>query len=84
MSWIASGWYGFRFQRRNPAMRATHPRQVRGLFPDGDMVARRVTLAPPLSRRLAGRSWLACELLAGIPWLRSHDLILIRKREEAT
>jgi ubiquinone/menaquinone biosynthesis C-methylase UbiE len=74
-------WYDFRFQGWNTAVRAIHPREVRALFPQGTFVARRVTLAPPISRRLAGRSWLACELLDSIPWLRSHDLILIRKME---
>jgi ubiquinone/menaquinone biosynthesis C-methylase UbiE len=72
-------WYDFRFQGRNPAVRAIHPRQVRELFPHATLTARRVTLAPPIVRRLARWSWLACEVLARIPWLRTHDLILIRK-----
>jgi hypothetical protein len=42
---------------------------------------RRVTLAPPIARRLAKWSWLACELLHVIPWLRTHDLVLIQKAE---
>jgi SAM-dependent methyltransferase len=74
-------WYDFRVQGRNPAVRAIHPREVRGLFPRGVLTARRVTLAPPISRRLASVSWLLCELLARIPWLRTHDLILIVKQE---
>ena len=76
-------WYDFRFQGRSPALRAIHPREVRPLFPTGLFETQRVTLAPPISRRLAGLSWLACELLARIPWLRTHDLILIRKSEGA-
>jgi SAM-dependent methyltransferase len=74
-------WYDFRFQGRNPAVRAIHPREVRRLFPDGTVVQRRVTLAPPIARRLAGRSWLTCEALARLPWLCTHDLILICKME---
>jgi ubiquinone/menaquinone biosynthesis C-methylase UbiE len=74
-------WYDFRFQGRNRAVRAIHPREARALFPEGEFLERRVTLAPPISRRLAGWSWLACELLARIPWLRTHDLILVRKGE---
>jgi len=76
-------WYDFRFQGRNPAVRAIHPREVQSLFPEGASTGRRVTLAPPIYRRLARRSWLACEVLAQIPWLRSHDLLLIRKGEAA-
>ncbi len=75
-------WYDFRFRgRNNPSVRAIHPRQVRPLFPQGAMIARRVTLAPPIARRLAAWSWLGCELLDRLPWLRTHDLILIRKME---
>jgi SAM-dependent methyltransferase len=76
-------WYDFRYQGRNPAVRAIHPREVRALFPGAEFTARRVTLAPPLSRRLARWSWLACELLDLVPWLRTHDLMLIRKAEAA-
>jgi ubiquinone/menaquinone biosynthesis C-methylase UbiE len=74
-------WYDFRIQGRNPAVRAIPPREVRALFPQGEHTGRRVTLAPPISRRLARWSWLGCELLALLPWLRTHDLILIRKTE---
>ena len=73
--------YDFRVQGRNPAVRAIHPRELRGLFPEGRFTHRRVTLAPPIARRLARWSWLACELLHAIPWLRTHDLILVQKTE---
>jgi SAM-dependent methyltransferase len=74
-------WYDFRFQGHNPAVRAIRPQEVRGLFPYGQFHTRRVTLAPPIARRLAHWSWIGCELLNQIPWLRTHDLILIRKTE---
>jgi ubiquinone/menaquinone biosynthesis C-methylase UbiE len=73
-------WYDFRFRGNNPAVRAIQPREVKALFPEGDFIARRVTLAPPIARRLASWSWLGCVLLSYIPWLRTHDLILIRKK----
>jgi SAM-dependent methyltransferase len=73
--------YDFRIQGRNPAVRAIHPREMRELFPEGTFTHRRVTLAPPIVRRLACWSWLACELLHAVPWLRTHDLILIQKTE---
>lgn len=73
--------YDFRFQGPNPWVQAIHPREMRKLFPDGRFTHRRVTLAPPIARRLARWSWLACELLHAIPWLRTHDLILVQKTE---
>jgi ubiquinone/menaquinone biosynthesis C-methylase UbiE len=72
-------WYDFRLQGRNPAVQAIHPRQVRTLFPRGTFPSRRVSLAPPIARSLARWSRPAAGLLARIPWLRSHDLILINK-----
>ncbi|HEX9633238.1 MAG TPA: hypothetical protein VGA02_12320 [Gemmatimonadales bacterium] len=39
----------------------------------------RITLAPPLVRTVARRSWLAAYLLARIPFLRTHYLGVIRK-----
>ena len=74
-------WYDFRFQGRNPAVQAIQPREVWALFPEGAFTACRVTLAPPITRRLARWSWLACEVLDRIPSLRTHDLMLIRKGE---
>jgi SAM-dependent methyltransferase len=74
-------WYDFRFQGRNPAVRAIHPREVQTLFPKGEFTARRTTLAPPIARRLAAWSWLGCEVLDRMPWLRTHDLILVEKAE---
>jgi SAM-dependent methyltransferase len=73
--------YDFRFQGRNPAVQAIHPREMHKLFPQGTFVHRRVTLAPPIARQLARWSWLACELLHAVPWLRTHDLVLVRKPE---
>lgn len=74
-------WYDFRFQGRNAAVRAIHPREVRTLFPQGKFSARRTTLAPPIARHLATWSWLGCEILERMPWLRTHDLILIQRAE---
>ncbi len=40
---------------------------------------RRVTLAPPVVRRLAPYSWMGCYLLEKIPWLCTHYLGVIQK-----
>lgn len=49
------------------------------LFPGFGVDAQRVTLIPPLARKLARWSWLACELLEEIPLLRTHELVVLRK-----
>jgi ubiquinone/menaquinone biosynthesis C-methylase UbiE len=72
-------WYDFRSLGRNPAVRVLDPGVVQTLFPDGALAARRVTLHLSIARRLARLSWLGCEILARVPWLLTHDLILIRK-----
>lgn len=73
--------YDFRYRGRNPAVRPIHPRELRELLPEGRFTHHRVTLAPPITRRLARWSWTACELLHAIPWLRTHDLVLVQKME---
>lgn len=43
---------------------------------------RRVSLAPPIARALARWSWLACELLEKLPFLRTRYLAAIVKRSD--
>jgi SAM-dependent methyltransferase len=62
------------------ANRDTRPirlREIHRLFPNAEIDARRMTLAPPLARRL-GRWRLTCELLGRVPVLRTHWLALVR------
>jgi ubiquinone/menaquinone biosynthesis C-methylase UbiE len=63
--------------RVNPDTRPIRLQEIRELFPNCYVDSCRVTLAPPLARRLASRSWLACELLVRLPMLRTHRLALI-------
>ncbi len=71
-------WYDFWVNPVNRAVVALGTDEMRRLFGRGPADRRRVTLAPPISRRLARHSLLACELLAKIPPLRTHWLALIR------
>src|SRR5262249_36959963 len=55
-SWLRPGggvlWYDFVYANpANPDVRAMPLSRVRTLFPQGRMTARRLTLAPPISRR---------------------------------
>ena len=73
-------WYDFTV---NPANRDTHgvgAGEVLALFPGLRADLRRVTLAPPLARLIAPRSWLLAGLLQSLPPLRTHLLAALRRR----
>lgn len=73
-------WYDFRVNNpRNPDVRGVGKSQIQTLFPGCRIRLQRVTLAPPLARRLAPYSTLACELLQKLPCLCTHYLGLIWK-----
>ena len=73
-------WYDFTWDNpANPDVRGVPLRQIRGLFPGAVIEARRVTLAPPLSRRVTALHpalYEACNLL---PALRTHLLCWIHR-----
>jgi hypothetical protein len=47
------------------------------LFPGCAIDARKVTLAPPIARAVASRSWVLAEMLGSLPFLRTHWAALI-------
>jgi SAM-dependent methyltransferase len=66
----------------NPWSANTRPigkSEIRDLFPGCCHELKRVSLAPPIVRRLASRSWLGCYLLARIPALRTHYIGAFRR-----
>ncbi|MDP8922572.1 MAG: class I SAM-dependent methyltransferase [Chloroflexota bacterium] len=71
--------YDLRVARDRRHTRGIGATDLRRLFPEFSVDARRVTLIPPLARTLARWSWLACELLEEIPLLRTHELVMLRK-----
>lgn len=73
-------WYDFWANNpANPHVRGVKPAEIRRLFPGCAFTFQRVTLAPPITRRIVPLSWLAAELLAKIPWLLTHYFVAIRK-----
>lgn len=80
--WLAPGGlllcYDFAFDNpANPDVRAVPVARVRALFPAAAGVrVRRLTLAPPLARRLP--AW-ALPLANALPLLRTHRLVSLRK-----
>jgi SAM-dependent methyltransferase len=84
--WLRPGgavlWYDFTWDNpRNQHVRGVPMARVRALFPQATIEARRVTLAPPIGRRVAALHpalWRAFNLL---PLLRTHRLAWIGKPE---
>ena len=73
-------WYDFRYDNpRNPHVRGIGAREIRSLFPGCTVRLRRVTLAPPIARRLVPFSWTVAYLVEKLPLLRTHYLGVIYK-----
>lgn len=60
----------------NPDVRGVPLKKLKALFPAGEFIARRLTVAPPLARLVSHRLY---PLLAAIPFLKTHCLCTIRK-----
>jgi SAM-dependent methyltransferase len=82
--WVRPGgavlWYDFTVDNpRNPDVRGVPLSRVHALFPQGRIYDRRVTLAPPISRRVCRISPAAYGLFNALPFLRTHLLCWIAK-----
>jgi len=83
-AWLRPGgavlWYDFTVDNpRNADVRGVPLARVRALFPQGRIEARRVTLAPPISRRVVRLHPAAYTVCNALPWLRTHLLCWISK-----
>ncbi|GLI36664.1 methyltransferase domain-containing protein [Geobacter hydrogenophilus] len=73
-------WYDFTFDNpRNPDVRGMPVRRVRELFPHGELDFRRITLAPPISRRVTRIHPGLYTVFNAVPFLRTHVLCWIKK-----
>jgi ubiquinone/menaquinone biosynthesis C-methylase UbiE len=72
-------WYDYHMDNpRNPDVKGVKLREIQSLFLHCEVRMHRITLAPPIARRVAPYSWLLCYLLSKIPWLCSHYIGVIR------
>lgn len=83
-SWVRPGggvlWYDFIYNNpSNPDVRGVPLKRVRELFPEAQVLMRRVTLAPPISRRVCRIHPAAYHLFNAIPLLRTHVLCWLGK-----
>lgn len=74
-------WFDFRVNNpRNPGVRGVNAAEIRSLFPGCAVRLKSCTLAPPISRLVVPRSWIAATILEKIPFLRTHYLGIIKKQ----
>lgn len=72
-------WYDFFVDNPwNSAVRGIGVREIRRLFPSREIRLCRVTLAPPIARRLVPISWTAAHLLENLRILNTHYFGIIR------
>jgi ubiquinone/menaquinone biosynthesis C-methylase UbiE len=74
-------WYDLAINNpKNRNVRKVSRNRLRELFPGFDMTTKSVTLAPPIARAVASRSFAAATLLSSLPFLRTHLLGLLTKK----
>lgn len=73
-------WYDFRYNNpKNPHVRGLERAALEDLFPDFQVRLHKITLFPPLARRLGPLTAILYPALAAIPCLRTHYLGLLHK-----
>lgn len=74
-------WYDFLYSNpRNVGVRGCSKGRVRELFPDAEIMLKKVTLAPPLGRAIVRRFPFLYPVLNMFPILRTHMFALIKKK----
>ena len=74
-------WYDYFVSKpTNLDVKGIGKREIIRLFPNCTCDFNRVTLAPPIARAVAPYSFFLCYLLDKIPWLRTHYLVVIKKK----
>lgn len=82
--WVRPGggvlWYDFTYNNpSNPDVRGVPLSRIRTLFPAGRILNRRVTLAPPIARRVAAFHAPLYNVFNALSLLRTHQLCWIEK-----
>jgi ubiquinone/menaquinone biosynthesis C-methylase UbiE len=82
--WVRPGggvlWYDFTVNNpRNPDVRGVPLPRVHQLFPQSTSCSQRLTLAPPIARRVCKVHPFLYTVLNMLPWLRTHVLVWLGK-----
>ena len=73
-------WYDFFYNNpKNPRVRGVGAYEIRALFPGCSVRLKKITLAPPIARRLVPLTWIGALLLEKIALMNTHYLGIIRK-----
>jgi len=73
-------WYDFWWNPTNPQTSGIKPAEIKKLFPDCYFIFHKITLAPPIARRIVPISWSIAVILESLKILNSHYLALIKKK----
>ncbi len=73
-------WYDFWWNPSNRQTAGINRSEIKTLFPGCDIYCRKITLAPPIARKIVPISWLFGMLLESLGIFNSHYLALIRKK----
>jgi ubiquinone/menaquinone biosynthesis C-methylase UbiE len=74
-------WYDYHINNpQNPDVRGVKRKEIYELFPNYEIVLKHVTLAPPITRKIAPFSFILCSILEKIPFLCTHYLGIIRRK----
>lgn len=77
-------WYDFRFANpRIKEVRRIGKKEIKRLFPGCFLQFHRLTLAPPIAKRVVKVSWPACLLLEKLPFLKTHYLVAISRKRSS-
>jgi SAM-dependent methyltransferase len=71
-------WYDFWLNPTNQQTRGIHPVEIRRLFPNCAYEFHKITLAPPLARRIVPFSWSLALFLESLKIFNTHYLAVIR------
>ncbi len=73
-------WYDYHLNNpQNPDVKGVKKKEIFELFPDCEIILKRLTLAPPVSRAIAPHSFLACYLLEKLKIFCTHYIGFMRK-----
>lgn len=73
-------WYDFWLNPKNKQTRGVRMAEIHSLFPHSSIKGKRITLAPPIARRVAPLSNLLADVIELLP-LKTHWLVCIRPFE---
>jgi len=84
--WVSPGggvlWYDFIYNNpNNPDVKGVPLREIRDLFPEGDISYEKITLAPPIARRIVKLHPSLYHVFNFMPLLRTHVLCWIEKKK---